>query len=359
MTKQRSFAGSFCRVTHDKEKCALKNHYRGAMREVVGFLDMLAARDPERFVYCGVDAIQRHCKKFQSKNLHSKTWVEKVLAELRHRHVVSRRLVRVRRYEEVAGFIVAPHSCLTKSMPDDSCIFHGPVCGNWAAIVKTDEERERRPAKPVLFYWEGCAAHSTVPSMVVSTEGCMAESTEGCMDGCMDATSVQASVETKLNSENAGLTVVAVGNEEPREHVGTLPALPAVSAPQNQQRQAGMAGASLPSSPQAKATPTAKQRFFEFLGSTKITLPDSLRYATPKPDEFEPIAKQIEAIGENKLADIIYEWEEQQSPPLRTLLMGRWTRWLETGKLAIADALEEAEIDREIAARQAAKNRNS
>jgi hypothetical protein len=49
-------------------------------------------------------------------------------------------------------------------------------------------------------------------SMVESTEGCMVESTEGCMVG----TSPQPSVATKLNSQNAGLTVVAVEPEEPR-----------------------------------------------------------------------------------------------------------------------------------------------
>jgi hypothetical protein len=153
MKKQRSFAGSFCRVTHDKENCELKNHYRGAMREVVGYLDMLAAKDPERFVFCGVDDIVKHCQKYQSKNLHSKTWVEKLLAELRHRHVVSGRLVRVRRHQEVVGFIVAPHSCLTETMLDGTCIFRGPVqtCGRW--------ERTGNAGPGTVLFWAGCTCH--------------------------------------------------------------------------------------------------------------------------------------------------------------------------------------------------------
>jgi hypothetical protein len=358
MKKQRSFAGSFCRVTHDKDKCELKNHYRGAMREVVGYLDMLAANDPERFVFCGVDDIVKHCQKYQSKNIHSKTWVEKVLAELRRRHVVSKRLVRVRRYEEKDGFIVAPHGCLTELMSDGTCIFRGVahVCGRW--------ERNGDAGPRSVLFWAGCVAHSTVASMVGSTEestdGCMAESTDGCMDGCMVGTSAQPSVETKLNNENAGLTVLAVGNKEPREHVGTLPALPAVSAPQNQQRQAGPAGILPPSSSSpSKTTPTPRQRFLQFIGNTEIEtqVPDTMRCAMPKEDEFAQIVEQLEALGDEELASIIYDWEEQQSPPIATLKWGRWTRWLETGKGMVAEKMEDIRIEKEYAARRAARQK--
>src|SRR5271169_2773251 len=103
MKKQRSFSGSFQRVSQWQPCYQLAHHYRGAMREVVGFLDLLAANDPERFVFCGVDAIVKHCKKYQSKNLHGKRWVEKVLAELRRRNVVSKALTRIRHHEEVRG----------------------------------------------------------------------------------------------------------------------------------------------------------------------------------------------------------------------------------------------------------------
>lgn len=346
MNKPRSFAGSFCRVTHDKEKCGLKNHYRGAMREVVGFLDMLAANDPERFVYCGVNAIQQHCKKYQSQKLHTKSWAEKLLAELRRRHVVSGRLVRVRRHEEVVGFIVAPHSCLTELMADGSCIFRGPVrmCGRW--------QRTGDAGPGSVLYWAGCAAHSMEASTV--------RSAEGCAEGCADTASAQPTVETTLNSENAALTVVAARTKEPRKHLGNVPALPAESnaAPENQQRQAGQAGCLPPSSSSpSKTTPTPRQRFLAFINNTTLEtpIPDSLRTAMPKEDEFPWIVKQLDAIGEEKLADILYDWEEQQSPPLMQLKYGRWTRWLETGKAAVAEAIEDIKFAKEWAAKQAAK----
>jgi hypothetical protein len=358
MKNQRSFSGSFQRVSQWENCSQLAHHYRGAMREVVSYLDLLAANDEERFVFCSVDNIANHCEKYQSKQLHGKRWVQKVLAELRRRHFVSGRLVRVRRYEEVTGFIVAPHSCLTQTMPDGTCIFRGPVqtCGRW--------ERTGDAGPDSVLFWAGCGLHSTgVRPVDRPLERPLRRPLQrplGRPPIRPLSDSAQPSVETKLNNENAGLTVLAVGNEEPKEHVGILPALPAVSTPQNQQRQAGPAGILPPSSSSpSKTTPTPRQRFLQFIGNTEIEtqVPDTMRCATPKEDEFAQIVEQLEALGDEELASIIYDWEEQQSPPIATLKWGRWTRWLETGKGMVAEKMEDIRIEKEYAARRAARQK--
>jgi hypothetical protein len=127
MKDTRSFSGSFNRISKH-EDCKLANHYRGAMREVVGFLDLLASNDPERFVFCSVDAIHQHCKKFQSKELHGKRWVEKVLRELRRRKIISARVQRWRNFRNTDGFLVAPHAAITCRMTNEEgsfCVFMG------------------------------------------------------------------------------------------------------------------------------------------------------------------------------------------------------------------------------------------
>jgi hypothetical protein len=120
----RRFAHSFRRTVELKpeETCSLKHHYRGAMREVVGLLDMWASNDPERFVYAGVDAIVKHCKRYQQpKNKYGARWVKYVLAALRARNIISERVLRVRKGEKIEGFIVALHEHLVLPISESRC----------------------------------------------------------------------------------------------------------------------------------------------------------------------------------------------------------------------------------------------
>jgi hypothetical protein len=60
------------------KKHSFKSHFTGAAREVLGYYELLAAKDPERFAWCSVGDIVEHCKKYGSKRLYSKTAVERV-----------------------------------------------------------------------------------------------------------------------------------------------------------------------------------------------------------------------------------------------------------------------------------------
>jgi hypothetical protein len=209
--KSRRFSQSFRRIFDELkpgEPCKLKHHYRGALREVIGLLDLWAANDPERFVelYGGVDAIVARCHRYKRpEDKFSKPMVEKVLKELRSRHIISKRLERLRDGEEVEGFIVAPHDCLAVRESPTKCVFKGQLKapGRWKRDpVLGDKGEWTGKLGPV--YWAGYAkgtARCTVESMVQSTVNCMV------------GTSPQPKENETVNRKNSALTestVVAV-----------------------------------------------------------------------------------------------------------------------------------------------------
>jgi hypothetical protein len=97
-----------------------------------------------------------------------------------------------------------------------------------------------------------------------------------------------------------------------------------------------------PFSPKSKGK-TEHQRWLEFVNDKKAGLPDTMKHAHPTDAERTAVLAQLDAIvvegyalrsGMTKaefLGMAISDWEETQSPPLRTLSYGRWKRWLETG----------------------------
>jgi hypothetical protein len=95
-----------------------------------------------------------------------------------------------------------------------------------------------------------------------------------------------------------------------------------------------------PSSPKGK---TEHQRWIEFVTDPKAGLPDEMKHAQPTDEQRTAVLAQLDAIvldatslkyGYTKaeyLGAAISDWAEMQSPPLSTLMYGRWKRWLETG----------------------------
>src|SRR5581483_4589331 len=124
---QRKYFGHSYGRPSKHTNCKLKNHFAGAMREVVGFLDLLASRRADRFVFARPDAIAKRCKKYQTKELHGKRWVQKILAELRRRGVISEPVVRLHDLVPRRGFFVATHQAL--------CCRHSRTDANGTASV--------------------------------------------------------------------------------------------------------------------------------------------------------------------------------------------------------------------------------
>jgi hypothetical protein len=135
------------------ENCSLKRHFKGCARQVVGYLDLLAGKDPDRFVWMSVNNIVEHCKNYSKKDKagaptkYTKSAVEKALKDLRDAGVLSYP-VKVP-VQERRGFIVdecfvlAAHDALTVR-EECACRFVGPgrVPGTtWAAASSKDAER--------------------------------------------------------------------------------------------------------------------------------------------------------------------------------------------------------------------------
>src|SRR5882757_5050147 len=74
---------------------SLKRHYRGALRQVVGYLDLLATKDPERFVWPSISDIQKHCRDYKRGGLYSVRIVSYCKEALIAQGVISNRVWRV------------------------------------------------------------------------------------------------------------------------------------------------------------------------------------------------------------------------------------------------------------------------
>ncbi len=94
----------------EDEKCSLKRHYRNALREVIGILEYLANKDPDRFVWAGVAAITKRCNQFRkNKDPYHQRIIEYALAYFREQRAISKPVELERFGFAYTGFIVAPH----------------------------------------------------------------------------------------------------------------------------------------------------------------------------------------------------------------------------------------------------------
>jgi hypothetical protein len=193
------------------KKCSLKEHYRGALRELIGILDLLAANDPERFVFAGVDALVERCKKFKSKTKYGRRQIEHALAEFRAHYIVSKRLRRVRDGVEREGYIVTPHDCLCVG-EGDRCVFKGQghVTGKW--------EREFKEGVPGPVFWAKSAGQSADKSAVKSAEPSADKSADGVsVQTIEDANTYPQKRSANLcNHSTGGTPLTGEPREEPR-----------------------------------------------------------------------------------------------------------------------------------------------
>lgn len=125
------FATSFHRKIEITEGLAhaLKNHFSGVLREVVGYLELQAQRNPDRFAFPEIEDIVEHCKRFkQPKSNYSLAWVKYALKEFRERGIISKRFQRWFDGDKIGkmryGFYVAPVDALVVE-EDGHFVFKG------------------------------------------------------------------------------------------------------------------------------------------------------------------------------------------------------------------------------------------
>jgi hypothetical protein len=114
--------------------CSLKRHYRGALRQVVGYLDLLANKDPERFVWVSITNIREHCKDYSRDRLYGRRVISDCKQALVEQGIISRnRVVRLRKGVWREGFIVRSHGEVTTVSADQECVFSGGFSEEFSA----------------------------------------------------------------------------------------------------------------------------------------------------------------------------------------------------------------------------------
>jgi len=107
----------FPRSLHPKElrttdaDCNYKTHCRGVVREVIGYLELRAKDDVDRFVWFSIDHLIEKCHRYKGPKYGERA-VKYALKFLRQNHIISKRLTRTRQGVAREGVIVAPHAAL-------------------------------------------------------------------------------------------------------------------------------------------------------------------------------------------------------------------------------------------------------
>jgi hypothetical protein len=139
------------------ELCSHKRHFRGVLREVIGYLDLLAQADREFFAWATVGDIAEHCQRYHGKK-YGKRQIENALNVLRQMWLVSGVVKRVRGGVEREGRIVTPHRALFCR-----CMNHCTYVDPLKAIPKqrttwTVEKSIRGENKSAFFCWKSTDA---------------------------------------------------------------------------------------------------------------------------------------------------------------------------------------------------------
>jgi hypothetical protein len=121
------------------------------MYEVLGYLESLAGKDPQRFIYASLPHILKHCAKGlradgQHYNIHH---LNKVFAELRARHIVSCYFLT---WDKRYGFVFEPH--------DLRCRPSGGYC-----IMRTPKRFECSPEAEEFYRQQPAGRRILVPDV--------------------------------------------------------------------------------------------------------------------------------------------------------------------------------------------------
>jgi hypothetical protein len=122
-------------------ECSHKHHFRNVLREVIGYLELHAKKDRERFVWFSIEDLTKHCNRYK-RNAYKERAVNYAVAYLRRKHFISKRLKRKRGGSMKEGVIVTPHDCLFQRT-NKLCEFVGRKApGRW-----------RRDPETKSWYW--------------------------------------------------------------------------------------------------------------------------------------------------------------------------------------------------------------
>jgi hypothetical protein len=102
----------------------LKRHSIGCVRQVIGFAELMANRDPDRFIWPTMKAWSRVAKKKDSNEIYSSRQIGRCLVLLEVNHWMLPTKI-FRRGKLRSGWIVARHEDIT-TIQEDRCVFRNP-----------------------------------------------------------------------------------------------------------------------------------------------------------------------------------------------------------------------------------------
>src|SRR5579883_1651856 len=128
----------------------LKNHFLGCAREVIGYLDILADNNSDRFIRPRVSNIVAHCNRFKNKGKgagYSQTTVERCLRALRDSG-----LIKKQKRNGKIGYIVMNHGEACRLSPDGFCELVSGFKINWLRGKATYQTTPSRPSETLSTF---------------------------------------------------------------------------------------------------------------------------------------------------------------------------------------------------------------
>lgn len=305
--KSKRFSRSFRPIVELKEgeMCSWRRHYRGALRNLIGILNLWASNDPDRFVYAGLEAIVKNCKRYKGKG-YSRSAVLAALRELRGRqHIVSNLVTCTRFGYETSGFSVAAHDTL--------CVREGNRCvfrGTDAPLVWNSTPEN---ALPIALQ----NAHAnTLPS-----------AHDGALKSALPC-SPQDDEPKKLTSKNAPITVLTASTELTASATPANPT-PVTGAAKN---GSGMAGNGLAVAFSSQSFTAEEENLWREMRDHD-DFPEEMMGAIPRLEKGEKrkVVDQLKAHGVEVVVKAIENWEDKRDMTLCGLST-KWRAWLEEGK---------------------------
>lgn len=144
------------KLPRDGSPCKLKRHFKGCLRQVIGFAELMASRDPERFIWVN-DAFFRHARKW-SGGYYSRRQVQRALSQAEQVGILGP-AQRVRHGVRLQGFLVHDHDDISYR-EDGYCIL--PLRQHGYAIRRKGQKRSTFSVMTEVL------PHSSVSSDVAS-----------------------------------------------------------------------------------------------------------------------------------------------------------------------------------------------
>jgi hypothetical protein len=326
----RRFAHSFHtigRPPKGKPCDKLKYHYTGALRELVGMLELIAENDPSRFVFPNMPAIIEMCHKYkQPTNKFGERWLRYALAELRARSIISKRLRHLadRRLGWREGFYLMPHDavCIERNGP---CVFQQGFDPSRCAAWWAHQPEWAWPHLQIVESAPGSAPQNAPHSAPQNAGQNAPHSAPRSAPQNAPHHSHQVVEVEKVNHENRSLTVLTVETDQ------TARAVPSrITTAAGRGNGAGVVVSKPVGKPNPKTIWERELKEFQEGEFEDDQVPPALEFCKPFDSHIPQLIALMEEHGSGDFFARCANWARYRQPPLADITMkNRWALCLE------------------------------